>query len=118
MCLYVVVEPTLLLAYQLVGLTLADWLCGMALTIPENVLCGVWPHRVGFTVAGLWCLLNSPFRCVVYITNCEVLCYCLKPDTLCVSSGVSWEVLWCRPRSAVTCVLAGPSGKSYSVICD
>lgn len=38
--------------------------------------------------------------------------------TTCFGSGASWEVLWCRPRSAIVCVSLGLPGGDCKMICS
>lgn len=62
----------------------ASFLWGLVMTTKDE-LCVGWPHRLGFTVAGLYCLLTPPFG----ETNWVVLWYGLKTVTSCVDSGAS-----------------------------
>ena len=41
----------------------------------------------------VWCLLQSPFWCAACGSNWCVLWYHLKPITVCIGSGATWEIL-------------------------
>lgn len=59
------------------------------MTTVDELLCVGWPHRMGVTIAGLWCLLSPPFVYVICGANWVLLWCGVKPITRYVGSGVS-----------------------------
>lgn len=117
-CVYfpIVVKPWLLLAYQQMGLTCADWLWSMATPTGYELLCGGWPHKMGVAPAGSLYLMRPLFGCATHGTNQMVLCCGLTPASRYVGSTAPWEGLPCRPKSAVAYDCPGLPGRSYKAI--
>ena len=93
--------------------------CGLLSETTAKELRGRgWPHRVGLTSAGLWCLLSPPLEC----TNCGsgwvVLLCCLKvstefpgsevfPAIACHLPGAIWHEIQSNLQMVASCVGAG-----------
>ena len=94
-CSPIVIEPWLLLAYQWMGWP-EVWL---AVRIGDNhsvqAASGGWPHGVGFTPAGSGSFQDLP----LVMPLVELTGYGLKPATMCIGSGPSWEGPQCRSMS-------------------
>lgn len=79
-------------------------------------LCRGWPYRAGFPLTVLWDLLSLPYGCVLHWGGWIIFSYGQKLVTGYIGSGASCGELWCRPRSAIACIL-GSLGMGYRVIC-
>lgn len=71
----------------------------LSITTVDERLCEGWLHGAGVTITYLYCQPRLTFRCVVYGA---VWCG-LKVVTRIVWTEISWDGLWCRPKSATIC---------------